>query len=211
MSVIGILHPGAMGSTIGQVLFEKGHEVIWASEDRSDKTKENAGSFTDVGTIEAVAKKADVIFSICQQTGVIPNFATVESNGFKGIYVDANFIDEESLEMNKRDTFDECAKSAGFHYVDGAIYGYPIPGPENCTDERTFYLSGEKAVHIVQLLHDTPFEGLECEDAKLERKNRMASEYEGFYSWFHRQGLEATTPLNYEDTKIFKGDSNETS
>jgi 3-hydroxyisobutyrate dehydrogenase-like beta-hydroxyacid dehydrogenase len=211
MAVIGILHPGKMGSTVGRVLKEKGHIIVWASEDRSDETRERADGFSDLRKIKEVAKEADVIFSICQQAGVVPNFAEVESNGFKGIYVDANFIDEKSASMSKRDTFSECAKAAGFDYVDGAIYGYPIPGPPDCTTERTFYLSGEKADVIAELFEDTSFEGMKCEDAKKERTERMNDEYQGFYHWFRNLDLSAGTPDDYEETKVFKGDSDGTS
>lgn len=210
MAVIGILHPGEMGSTVGRVLKEKGHIVVWASEGRSDQTWERANWFSDLGTIKEVAKEADVIFSICQQVGVVPNFAEVERNGFKGIYVDANFIDQDSENWNKRETFDECAQRSGFDYVDGAIYGYPIPGPRDCTTERTFYLSGEKADVIVELFEDTPFEGWKCEDAKEEKAERMKEEYQGFYQWFRELGLQVGTPDNYEETKVFKGDPNGT-
>ena len=44
---IGILHPGSMGSSVGKVLQEQGHEVFWASDGRSEATRERAESFIE--------------------------------------------------------------------------------------------------------------------------------------------------------------------
>ena len=49
---IGILHPGSMGSSVGLVLQEQGHDVFWASEERSEATRERAKSFIEKETIE---------------------------------------------------------------------------------------------------------------------------------------------------------------
>ena len=39
---IGITHPGQMGSSVGAVLVEAGHDVMWASEGRSEETTQRA-------------------------------------------------------------------------------------------------------------------------------------------------------------------------
>ncbi len=40
--LIGFLHPGAMGSSIAATAQRSGHEVYWASEGRSQGTRERA-------------------------------------------------------------------------------------------------------------------------------------------------------------------------
>ena len=42
--VVGLLHPGEMGAAIGAVLRQRGIEVLWASEGRSEATKARAGA-----------------------------------------------------------------------------------------------------------------------------------------------------------------------
>jgi len=53
--IVGLLHPGEMGSAIGNALVDTGNDVIWASEGRSAASKERAARFRDVGSVEAVA------------------------------------------------------------------------------------------------------------------------------------------------------------
>ena len=42
--IVGLLHPGEMGAAIGDALRERGHDVLWASEGRSDETAGARGS-----------------------------------------------------------------------------------------------------------------------------------------------------------------------
>ncbi|HEY5296062.1 MAG TPA: DUF1932 domain-containing protein [Gaiellaceae bacterium] len=49
--IVGVLHPGAMGSAVGDALCACGHEVLWASEGRSAETRERAAGFRDVRTV----------------------------------------------------------------------------------------------------------------------------------------------------------------
>jgi 3-hydroxyisobutyrate dehydrogenase-like beta-hydroxyacid dehydrogenase len=163
-----------MGSSVGAVLVGEGHDVIWASENRSEKTTQRAldAGLRDVQSFTQMAKEADVIFSISMQPGSIEVFEKAVEEGFTGIFVDANFVDDNYvLEFN------QMGADADFPYVDGAIYGYPIPGPEGFTDERTFYLYGDEAQSIANLFEGTPFDGMVLdESAKIFRARRMAGE-----------------------------------
>ncbi len=42
MTQIGILHPGEMGISIAASAINSGHQMSWASEGRSDKTRARA-------------------------------------------------------------------------------------------------------------------------------------------------------------------------
>jgi hypothetical protein len=171
---IGITHPGKMGSSVGAVLVEEGHDVMWASEGRSEETTQRAvdAGFRDVESFFQMATEADVIFSVCMQPGPLEVLEKAIEVDFSGIFVDANFINDDFTPE-----FLGIGADADFSFVDGAIYGYPIPGPYGFTSERSFYLHGEDAQLIADLFEETPFEGIVLdESAKIFRARRMAGE-----------------------------------
>jgi 3-hydroxyisobutyrate dehydrogenase-like beta-hydroxyacid dehydrogenase len=92
MTTIGILHPGAMGSSIGAAAQASGARVVWVSEDRSEATmlRAKADGFEDVHWLNGVVNQSQIILSVCP-----PEFAVELANevcalGYRGIYVDAN-------------------------------------------------------------------------------------------------------------------------
>ena len=171
---IGITHPGKMGSSVGAVLVEEGHDVMWASEGRSEETTPRAvdAGLRDVESFTQMSSEADVIFSICMQPGSLEILEKAVEEGFTGIFVDANFVNDDFVPE-----FNQMGADADFPFVDGAIYGYPIPGPYGFTSERSFYLHGDDAQLIADLFKETPFEGIVLdESAKVFRARRMAGE-----------------------------------
>jgi prephenate dehydrogenase len=171
---IGITHPGEMGSSVGAVLVEEGHDVMWASEGRSEETTQRAvdAGLRDVESFTQMAKEADVIFSICFGSGSLEVFEKAVKEGFTGIFVDANFVSDGFVSK-----FLQMGADADFPFVDGAIYGYPLPGPDGFTSERSFYLHGDNAQLIADLFEGTPFDGIVLdESAKVFRARRMAGE-----------------------------------
>ena len=64
---IGLLHPGEMGSSVGAAARADGHAVLWASEGRSESTRDRArgAGLTDVGSVAALVESSDVVFSVC--------------------------------------------------------------------------------------------------------------------------------------------------
>jgi len=117
---VGILHPGEMGAAIAAGLRTRGHTVVWASADRSAATAERARSagLEDVGSVENVAQRSDVILSVCppHAAGDVSQAATA----FDGIFVDANAIAPETSR----------AIGAGrTRFVDGGIIGPPPLSP----------------------------------------------------------------------------------
>jgi 3-hydroxyisobutyrate dehydrogenase-like beta-hydroxyacid dehydrogenase len=133
--IVGLLHPGEMGSAVGLVLRGNGHEVLWASEGRSDASRSRAGSFRDTGTVAALAGESELILSICPPHAALAVAAAVE--GFDGVYVDANAISPaHALEV------------AALHprHVDGGIVGGPP-----LEAGTTLYLSGSLAPSVAEL------------------------------------------------------------
>jgi hypothetical protein len=121
--IVGLLHPGEMGSAIGRRIRA---EVAWASEGRSDETRGRAASFRDAGTLEALLAEADVVVSVCPPHAALD--VAQACAGFDGTYVDANAISPA-----------RAALIAQLHprFVDAAIIGGP--------DSPALYLSGPLA------------------------------------------------------------------
>ncbi len=136
MTVVGLLHPGEMGSALGLALRANGHDVIWASDGRSEATRDRARDLRDVGTVGELVSEAELILSVC------PPHAAVDiaraTDGFDGVYIDANAISPA-----------RSREVAALHtrFVDGGIVG---PPPLRPGDTR-LYLSGEGAARVAAL------------------------------------------------------------
>lgn len=174
MNKVGILHPGSMGTTIGMALQANGHEVLWASAERSEKTRTRAESIgmRDVETIANMATEADTIFSIVMGEGVVPVANEVAASGFSGVFVDCNNVDQMQTEMlGKSLIFDRTS------YVEAAIDGYPIPHPHpGYTEERKIYFSGESAGLAVELVNGEIFDCVALDASAKERKHQIMAE-----------------------------------
>jgi hypothetical protein len=129
--IVGLVHPGEMGAAIGAAVRE--HDVIWASEGRSDATRARAAGFRDVGSLAALLAEADVLLSVCPPHAALG--VARAASGFDGIYVDANAISPEHAQ-----------EIAALHprFVDGGIIGGP-PRPR-------VYLTGDEADVVAGLL-----------------------------------------------------------
>jgi 3-hydroxyisobutyrate dehydrogenase-like beta-hydroxyacid dehydrogenase len=147
--IVGLLHPGEMGSSVGRVLQANGHDVVWVPDGRSDATRERARPFAAATSIAEVARQADVILSICPPHAALDVARTVD--GFRGIYVDANAISP----MRAREV-------AALHprFVDGGIVGGPPDEPGT-----TMYLSGGEAATVAALFEGSNLEPHVCGDA----------------------------------------------
>lgn len=136
---VGLLHPGEMGAAIGAALRTAGHEVLWASEGRSEATRERASDFTDAGSLAAVVAGSDVVISVVPPHAAV---ALVESlPPFSGIFVDANAIAPATAAR---------VGAAVERFVDGGIVGGP-PAPR-------LYLSGAEAANVAALFAGSPVE-----------------------------------------------------
>jgi 3-hydroxyisobutyrate dehydrogenase-like beta-hydroxyacid dehydrogenase len=141
-SVVGLLHPGEMGSAVGAALRQRGHPVLWASADRSEATARRAAEagLEDAGTVEELARRSDVILSICPPHAALDVARSVA--GFAGVFVDANAIAPETAR--------EVARIVG-RCVDGGIVGSPPQPPET----THLYLSGPEAPSVAELFAGT--------------------------------------------------------
>jgi hypothetical protein len=137
--IVGLIHPGEMGSAVGAALARNGHDVIWASAGRSEATVQRAAGLRDVGSLDAMFAEAAVVLSI------VPPHAALDvarsATGFEGVYVDANAISPAHAQ-----------EIASLHprFVDGGIVGGP-PHPR-------LYLSGDEAAFVARLFAGSPLE-----------------------------------------------------
>ena len=135
---IGLLHPGEMGAALGAVLSDAGHEVVWASEGRSDATARRAASFADAGTVVELMRRCDTILSVCPPHAALDVARTCAT--FDGVYVDANAI----APATARAVGGAVPRAA---FVDGGIVGGP--------GDVRLYLSGDVAPRVAPLFEGT--------------------------------------------------------
>jgi 3-hydroxyisobutyrate dehydrogenase-like beta-hydroxyacid dehydrogenase len=149
MAIVGVVHPGAMGSVVGAALRGRGHDVLWASEARSEETAARAADLRDVGSVAALRSRAEVVLSI------VPPHAAVEVaeafSEFDGVFVDANAVSP--------DTARSVQAAVGARFVDGGIIG---PPPAQAGTTR-LYLSGAEAGVVAELFEGTALETIVLE------------------------------------------------
>ena len=178
MARIGVMHTGAMGTTIADALLRAGHDVLSATRDRSELTQARAAlvGTREVGTWDRLFEEVDVIFSVAQYGGVIigeraewseedqmmmteqgtypkilscPTVDAALEVNFEGIFVDCNWIHPSNYE--------DFRKQASLlnSYVECAIYGYPMSHEQG--DWRRFlWLSGNDADVVADLFETDP-------------------------------------------------------
>jgi 3-hydroxyisobutyrate dehydrogenase-like beta-hydroxyacid dehydrogenase len=148
MAIVGVLHPGAMGSAVGAALRVQGHEALWASEGRSAATaaRAQAAGMRDVGAVAAVLARAEVVLSICPPHAALETAELATRYG--GVYVDANAVSP--------DTARAAAAVVGARFVDGGIIGPPPSQPGT----TRLYLSGAEAGSVAPLFGGSPLEAI---------------------------------------------------
>jgi hypothetical protein len=140
VTAVGLLHPGEMGSALGDALRAAGHDVLWASEGRSQETAARAGAFEDAGTAVEAARRCEVVLCVCPPHAAREVAASV--GAFDGVYVDANAVAPATAR--------ELAR--GFdRFVDGGIVG----PPPRAAETTRLYLAGVDAPAVKALFDGT--------------------------------------------------------
>jgi 3-hydroxyisobutyrate dehydrogenase-like beta-hydroxyacid dehydrogenase len=146
VDVVGLLHPGEMGSAVGAQLRTRGIRVLWASEGRSGETagRAAAAGLEDAGSVGELARRSQVVLSICPPHAALEVARSVA--GFEGIYVDANAVAPATVQG--------IGELLGAHrVVDGAIIGPPAWEP----GRTVLWLSGAAAPAVAALFTGSPF------------------------------------------------------
>jgi len=116
---VGIVSPGFIGHQLAYGLIQNGHEVMYASEGRSESTVEYARSLglTDVGSLFGLCRVVDIIISVVNHDSILEVVDDVVETGFKGLFVDFNWLRGEDWELCK-----DKITEAGIGYIDSAVY-----------------------------------------------------------------------------------------
>lgn len=148
---IGILHPGEMGVSIAASVSNSGHEVYWLSTYRSEKTRNRAEKHGLIETplLTTMCKDCEVILSVCPPHAAEEVAISVTSEGYTGLYLDANAISPARTRK-----IGQIIQDAGGTFVDGGIIGEPAWEPKS----TWLYLSGKKAEIIASIFAKGPLE-----------------------------------------------------
>lgn len=142
MQRIGLIHPGAMGASVGAAARSNGHTVFWAAQGRSADTVARAhkANLEAVETVADLVAASDIILSVCPPHAAGDVAQEVMTLGFTGLYVDCN-----AVSPNRTRALQQLVESAGATYVDGGIIGGPAWKREAGT---CLYLSGTRAAEV---------------------------------------------------------------
>ena len=93
-AVVGLLHPGEMGSAVGATLVASGARVLWASAGRGAQSRERAAALglEDAGSLDALTRQAGTILSVAPPHAAVEVAREVAARGYRGVFVDANAI-----------------------------------------------------------------------------------------------------------------------
>jgi len=143
VGTVGLLHPGEMGSAVGAQLRRHGISVVWASTGRSEQTAGRAAEadLADAGTLEELARRSDVILSICPPHAALDVARSLA--GYGGLFVDANAVAPATMRA--------IADAVGGRCVDGGIVG---PPPRQSARTH-LYVSGPEAAAVSALFEGT--------------------------------------------------------
>jgi 3-hydroxyisobutyrate dehydrogenase-like beta-hydroxyacid dehydrogenase len=154
---IGLLHPGAMGSTLGQSAAAGGNRVVWAGEGRSEASRKRAAEsqLEDVGSLASLVQSSDIIFSVCPPHSALELATEIAAEKFTGIFVDCNAVSTETTRATQ-----QVIEKQGASFVDGGIIGPPA----HREGSTRLYLSGKQADDIVPLLSKGLLPGISISD-----------------------------------------------
>ena len=149
--VVGVLHPGAMGASIGSALRRNAGAVIWAAAGRSHATSKRAelADLVAVPDVAAVARRSDVIVSVCPPHAAreVADEVAAARDGREMVYVDANAVSPATVRA--------VADRLG---VDGVVDGAIIGPPAWERGHTVLWLSGPAAADVAALFAGSPFD-----------------------------------------------------
>ncbi|HEX9879685.1 MAG TPA: DUF1932 domain-containing protein [Candidatus Binatia bacterium] len=142
--VVGLLHPGNMGATLGAAAVKGGARVLWASERRSQASRRRAeaAGLDEVPTLAELVSASEIVLSVCPPHAAPEVCRRVLAQGLRGVYVDANAVSPETAARMAKDVM-----RSGARFVDGGIIGPPVAR----AGSTRLYLSGAEAGEVARL------------------------------------------------------------
>ena len=153
MTTVGIINPGAMGTSIAASARAAGHDVLWAAAGRSAATRQRAAEqdLREVDTLAQLCAACDIILCVCPPHAAEAVADAVIAASFSGLYCDGNAISPQ-----KAMSISERMGAAGIDFVDGSIVGPPAWQ----AGTTRFYLSGPLATQVAALFAGTLTEAI---------------------------------------------------
>ena len=147
-NTIGILSPGDMGHTVGDVLRQNGLHVITCLEGRSQRTRELAqkAGIVDVATWAQLVAEADLIMSIMVPAQAASAAETV-AKALQQVKTDLTYADCNAIAPQTVRKIGDMITSAGGCFVDASIIGPPPRKP----GVTRFYVSGPQLTAFTEL------------------------------------------------------------
>ena len=148
---VGLLHPGAMGASVGAALVAGGARVLWAADGRSPETKRRAeeAGLVPVDDLATLVHETDRIVSVCPPGAAQDLARRVRDLGFRGIYVDANAVSPETARR-----IEALFLGEDVDFVDGGIVGPPPRSPGT----TRLHLSAARAGEVAGWFAGSPLE-----------------------------------------------------
>jgi len=142
IETVGILSPGDMGHSVGQVLGAHGLRVIACLQGRSERTRALAkrARIADVPTYQALVREADIILSILVPAQA-KQAARAISQAISETDAEITFVDCNAIAPQTTCEIGDMITEAGGRFVDGSIIG----GPPRGKKRTRFYASGVHA------------------------------------------------------------------
>ena len=136
-NLVGLLHPGEMGASIGAAAQKAGYTVYWASEGRGPATRARAEriGLRDAGSLAELCARCAVIASVCPPGAAEGLARDVLAAGFRGLYMDLNAIAPQ-----RAVGLAAAMAAAGAEFIDGGLIGGPAWQPGT-----VLYLAGPAA------------------------------------------------------------------
>lgn len=138
-NTIGILSPGDMGHTVGDVLHQNGLRVITCLEGRSQRTCQLAqkAGIVDVPTYPQLVSEADLILSIMVPAQAM-SAANAVADALQQVDTSLTYTDCNAIAPQTTRKLGKVISSAGGIFIDASIIGPPPRIP----DATRFYASG---------------------------------------------------------------------
>ena len=148
IKTVGILSPGDMGHTVGQVLGSHGLRVMTCLQGRSERTRSLArrAGIEDVSMFQDLVSQSDILLSIVVPAQAV-HVAEVVAKAVSETRAELLFVDCNAIAPQTTRRIGEMITGAGARFIDVGIVGNP-PGRGGGT---FFYASGPDAKAFEEL------------------------------------------------------------
>jgi hypothetical protein len=150
--VVGVLHPGVMGTALGAALKPVAGAVIWAAAGRTHATAKRAevSDLVGVPDLAELALRSDVVISCCPPSAALDVArevaAAVAGRSAVPLYVEANAVAPGTVQA-----IGELLGTG--NVVDAAVVGPPARAP----GRSVLWLAGSRADAVRLLFEGSPF------------------------------------------------------